>query len=121
MPQHIPQNPSSWRDVAAPVPGSNALGTAGFVVALLGLFTGGVLSPIGMILSLFALGREPRGLAIAGAILGFIGSCGGIIVFLLFGGAILALLGLGAASLPVVALGVVLVVIAVTGILLLVG
>jgi hypothetical protein len=34
-----------------------------------------MLSPVGLILSLVALGREPRGFAIAGAIIGALGTC----------------------------------------------
>lgn len=62
---------------------SNGLGIAGFVISLVGLCSGGLLSPIGLILSLVALGREPRGLAIAGVVIGALGSCG-IIISLIF-------------------------------------
>lgn len=56
---------------------TNGLGVAGFVCSMVGLLcTGGIVSPVGLILSLVALGRPPRGLAIAGAIIGAIGSCG---------------------------------------------
>jgi len=57
-------------------PESNGLGLAGFIVSLVGLCSGGVLSPIGLILSLVALGKRPRGFAIAGVVLGVLGSCG---------------------------------------------
>lgn len=65
-------------------PESNGLGLAGFVCSLVGLCSGGLLSPVGLILSLVALGRQPRGFAIAGVVLGLLGSCGIIlsIVFL---------------------------------------
>jgi hypothetical protein len=54
---------------------SNSLGVAGFVVSLLGLFaTCGLLSPVGLIMSAFAMRREPRSLAIAGLVLGILGS-----------------------------------------------
>lgn len=60
---------------------SNGLAVAAFVVALVGLLaTGGLLSPIGLILGLFALGRPAgRGFAITAVILGLIGSCGALI------------------------------------------
>jgi hypothetical protein len=75
----------------------NGLAIAGFVCSLVGLFSGGFLSPVGLILSLVALGREPKGFAIAGLILGLLGTCGWLIAFLMAGAAILAFLGLGAA------------------------
>lgn len=53
---------------------TNGLGTAGFIVSLVGFLSCGFLSPIGLVLSLIALGRQPRGLAIAGFVLGLIGS-----------------------------------------------
>ena len=52
---------------------TNGLGTAGFVVSLIGLFTCGALSIIGLGLSLFGLRKNPKGLAIAGVIMGLIG------------------------------------------------
>jgi len=53
---------------------TNGLGVAGFVLALLGFLTCGLFSPLGFILSLKGLGKEPRGLAIAGTVLGGLGS-----------------------------------------------
>ena len=54
---------------------ANALGIAGFVVSLVGLVcTVGVLSPIGLLLSLFALFKPPRGFAIAGVVVGTLGT-----------------------------------------------
>lgn len=89
-------------DIGAPAafgpPPTNGLAIAGFICALLGLESGGVLSPVGLILSLVALGREPRGFAIAGVILGLLGTCAGLIALLFFGAAILGILGLGAAA-----------------------
>lgn len=73
---------------------SNTLGLAGFITSLVGIaFTGGVLCPVGLILSLIALSRRPRGFAVAGVVLGALGSCGGCLVLALFtlvGGAALA-------------------------------
>ena len=47
-------------------PETNGLGLAGFIVSLVGICSGGVLSPIGLVLSIVGLFREPRGFAIAG-------------------------------------------------------
>jgi hypothetical protein len=68
-----------------PADGENGLGLAGFIVSLAGLlFTCGVLCPVGLILSLFGLRREPRGFAIAGTVIGAVGS----LVAMLFGVAV---------------------------------
>ena len=51
---------------AVPHRETNGLGVAGFVVSLAGLLlTGGLLSPVGVVISLIALGRRPRGFAVA--------------------------------------------------------
>lgn len=64
-------------------PESNGLGLAGFITSLAGLVvTGGLLCPVGLILSLIALSRRPRGFAIAGTVLGFLGSCGSCLIAL---------------------------------------
>lgn len=62
---------------------SNPLGLAGFVVSLVGLCSGGVLSPIGLILSIIALGKRPKGFAIWGVVLGALGSCGILLAIVL--------------------------------------
>ena len=67
----------------ARAPESNALGLAGFIISLVGLCAGGALSPIGLILSLVALGKRPRGFAIAGVVLGLFGSCGIVLAVVL--------------------------------------
>lgn len=75
--------------------GGNALGLAGFITSLVGaVMTGGFLCPVGLVLSLIALRRQPRGFAIAGTIIGVLGSCGGCLALLigiplLAGGALL--------------------------------
>lgn len=78
---------------------SNGLGLAGFIVSLVGLLAcGGLICPVGAIMSAFALKREPRGFAIAGLILGLIGSAWMIVAVFVIGlGAIAAAIGLGAA------------------------
>jgi len=57
----------------APRP-TNGIGTAGFVVSLVGIVLCGLISPIGLVLSIIGLGREPKGLAIAGTVIGGIGT-----------------------------------------------
>lgn len=52
---------------------TNGLGIAGFVVSLVGIFTC-VLCPVGLILSLIALKNQPKGFAIAGTVIGGIGT-----------------------------------------------
>ena len=84
--------------VYQPVPArSNGLGIAGFIVSLVGLFSCGALSPIGLVLSSIAIFKRPRGFAFAGLILGVVGIISGIIALVcgLVGGAA-ALLGFGA-------------------------
>lgn len=54
--------------------GTNRLGIAGFICSLVGLLTCGALSPVGLLISLAAIFRPPRGFAIAGVMLGILGS-----------------------------------------------
>lgn len=81
---------------------TNGLGIAGFVVSLVGFFACPILPPIGAIMSAFALKREPRGLAIAGLIIGIVGSLGLIALIALIGvfglAAVLAAIGLAGAA-----------------------
>lgn len=80
-------------------PMSNSLGFAGFLCSLIGLVcTVGILCPIGFVLSLIGLRKEPRGFAIAGAIIGGIGSIGLVVMALLgFLATLLAMAGITAA------------------------
>src|SRR5215218_10075365 len=52
----------------------NGLGTAGFIVSIIGLFACGTLGPVGLTLSAFGMRKEPRGLAIAGLVIGIVGT-----------------------------------------------
>ena len=62
---------------------TNGLGIAGFVVSIVGIFTC-VLCPVGLILSLIALGKQPKGFAIAGTVIGGLGTVLlGVFAFLL--------------------------------------
>ena len=59
------------------IPGDeiNGLGIAGFVVSIVGMIiTCGLLCPIGLLISLFAMFKKPRGFAVAGAVLGALGT-----------------------------------------------
>lgn len=74
---------------------TNGLGLAGFIVSLVGFFLGCVLCPVGLLLSLIALFKAPRGFAIAGVILGLIGSIIPALVLFFFGFAIITAISLG--------------------------
>ena len=75
---------------------TNGLGIAGFILSLVGLIlTCGLLSPLGLLLSLFALFKPPRGFAVAGVITGLVGSA----MLAFFGYAIvMRALGIGEAA-----------------------
>lgn len=76
---------------------SNPLGVAGFVISIVGLCVGGLLSPVGLVLSLVALGKQPRGFAVAGVVIGAIGSCGIIIAIVALPVALALIIGIAAA------------------------
>lgn len=88
--------------------GTNGLGIAGFIISLVGLCgSGGLLCPIGLILSLIALGKQPRGFAVAGVIIGALGSCGIILAIVVVPVAlavVLATAGLTAAAVGLAAI-----------------
>ncbi|MCC9605358.1 DUF4190 domain-containing protein [Blastopirellula sp. JC732] len=73
----------------------NSLGLAGFIVSVFGILTCGILSPIGLLLSIFGAFKQPRGLAILGIVNGVIGSIGLLIVGSFFA---VGLLGLSAVA-----------------------
>lgn len=72
---------------------TNSMGLAGFIVSLVGIITCAPLCIIGAILSLIGLGKEPRGFAIAGLIIGLIGSLLSVLLLVF-----IALLGVGAVA-----------------------
>ena len=51
----------------------NGLGLTGFIISLVGLFLCGIPSLIGLVVSTLALKKQPKGLAVAGLILGLLG------------------------------------------------
>ena len=75
MSQAPPYNPTGRPLMPPPPPSTNGLGLAGFIVSLVGMvLCMGVICPVGAILSAIALVWKPRGFAIAGLILGVLGS-----------------------------------------------
>jgi len=72
---------------------SNGTGTAGFVLALIGLFVswipvlGWIIWLLGAILSFVGVFKSPKGMAIAGLIISFIG----VIILIIFAGAMAAM------------------------------
>lgn len=70
-------------------PPTNSLGIAGFIVSLSGLIVCfGLTCPIGLAISLIALMSAPRGYAIAGVIIGMLGSIMGTALALMYFGVI---------------------------------
>lgn len=81
-----PGQPQAYYDQPPP---TNALGIAGFVVSLSGMVvTFGLICPIGLVLSLIGLLKSPRGYAIAGSIIGVLGSILGTLTVLVMAGVI---------------------------------
>jgi len=62
------------------------MGTAAGICGILGWFTCGLLCPIGLVLGLCSMGKEPKGMAITGVIVGGLGSLLSLILLLFFGG-----------------------------------
>ena len=73
--QLTPEDP----DGGSPVAPQNPLGIAAFVCSIIGLPSMGILSLIALILGAIAMRREPKGLAIAGFIIGLVGTLIGCI------------------------------------------
>lgn len=96
-------NPTFAPAIAVQAQRPNTLGLAGFIVSLSGFaLTGGILCPLGLLLSLIALRRAPRGFAIAGTLLGLFGSCSGCLIALFV---VPVLAGAGLAAVALVAAG----------------
>ena len=71
--QHPPRYPA--HAAAYRPPQTNNVGLTGFILSIAGLVVcGGLLCPIGLIVSLFGINKEPRGFAIAGVVIGLAGS-----------------------------------------------
>ncbi len=76
---------------------TNTPGLVGFILSLCGLMCG-VTFPIGFIVSLFGLGKEPKGFAIAGTIIGAVGTLLYLAIFLFYGAMFAACIGIGATA-----------------------
>lgn len=83
-----------------PMPQSNGLGVFGFFVSLIGLFIPtGIVSLLGLVLSLAAIGRAPRGFATMGVILGLLGTVFWLVIMVL--AVALGLLGLAVGAVAI--------------------
>ncbi|MEM1184614.1 MAG: DUF4190 domain-containing protein [Planctomycetota bacterium] len=69
---------------------TNTMGLIGFVLSIVGFFTGGCISLIGLVFCLIGLGKEPRGLAIAGLVISVVTLVGWIVIIAVFGVAAIA-------------------------------
>jgi len=88
---------STYPNAPGPGPGyggykpapSNGLGMTGFIISLVGaVVTAGLLCPVGLLFSLIGLRQQPRGFAIAGTIIGLVGSIMGVAFILMLVNAI---------------------------------
>jgi hypothetical protein len=70
-PQPVFQPPMKFPQAAPPQ--ENGWGLAGFVVSIAGLLLCGIPSIVGILLSVIGLRKEPRGLAVAGLLIGLVG------------------------------------------------
>lgn len=78
------QTYSDAQSLAIPIRETNGLGMVGFVVSLLGLAVPtGAVSLLGLLISLVALSRAPRGFASAGVFVGLLGAAFWLIVLVL--------------------------------------
>lgn len=91
--------------VGEPVPQQNTLAIVGLVVSVVGIFGAGILCPIGVIISLIALGKPyGRNWAIGGIVVGLLGTCMGVVVLAIAGAAIMTAVAIAGAGLGVFAL-----------------
>jgi hypothetical protein len=95
-PYSSPQAPQYYQS-----PQENTLGLVGFIASLVGLFFC-VAAPIGLILSLMGLRQQPKGFAIAGAIIGGITTLFYLAIVAMYGAVIAACIGIGAAAQPMI-------------------
>lgn len=72
---------------------TNTAGVAGFVMALVALFTFGLLAPFALIVSLAGLAREPKGLAVAGSVLAGLQCLVGFAALFAFSGLLISAAG----------------------------
>ncbi len=79
------QMPPTYHADPRPAPSGNAMGVLGFVLSILGLFSCGILSPIGLIFSAIGMRKEPKDLAIAGLVINIVALVVFIPVVMFFG------------------------------------
>ena len=95
-----PYEPAKSSSPPQPAP-SNTIGLVGFIVSILSLFlTCGLLSPLGLLISFFGLFKAPRGMAIAGTLLGALGSVWLATMGFAMIATIMAAIGIGKAIVP---------------------
>lgn len=96
-PLHAKGHAVSQQRVVTVSEASNTLGLTGFILSIVGFMSCGLLSPIGLLLSFIGLFKQPRAFAIAGFVIGLIGSLW-LLIALAFGlfAILLAALGLAA-------------------------
>ena len=83
--------------VMVPMSQSNGLGVAGFFIAAIGLFIPtGIIALLGLLVSLVALGKAPRGFAAMGVLVGLLGT---VVWLAITGLAILGVLAVGVSAL----------------------
>lgn len=71
---------------------SNGMGLAGFILAIVGLFTGGCLSPVALVFSFIGVFKEPRGFAIAGLVISLVAIGGWLIAMVVLGAGLFAMM-----------------------------
>lgn len=76
---------------------TNTAGLVGFILSMSGIVCG-ITFPIGLIVSLAGIGKEPKGLAIAGTIIGALGTLMYVAIVVMYGAVIAACIGFGAAA-----------------------
>jgi len=92
-------NPYGAPAYGPPRPQENTLGLIGFIVSLAGFFVC-IAAPVGLMLSVMGLRREPKGFAVAGTIIGTLAMLMWLGVVAIYGAVILACIGFGAAVQP---------------------
>lgn len=84
-----------------PAPQENTLGLIGFIVSLLGLFVCPA-APVGLIISLMGLRREPKVFAIIGTIIGGLLTLFYVVILAIYGAMLAACIGIGVAAQPAI-------------------
>ena len=100
LPMSYPyQPPYATAGYAPQSQAENTLGLVGFICSLVGLVFC-IAAPVGLVLSLMGLRREPKGLAIAGTIIGGLTTLSYLAILAFYGAVIAACIGIGVAAQP---------------------